>query len=112
MTDSSVAVLPWSFTIEFDEGRARRNGYDSDTLYEYVGRSVEPLGNVRVARGTWRAAEGADEVMAQVIALRRLMQASWFMDNAKAVSAREDEAEGYDWLALVRRTHPELVTSA
>lgn len=32
---------PWSFTIEFDEGKAEKNGYDLDTLYDYVGKNVE-----------------------------------------------------------------------
>lgn len=33
--------IPWSFTIEFDAEKAERNGYDLETLYDYVGRNVE-----------------------------------------------------------------------
>ena len=110
MADTSG--LPWSFTVTFDKQKAAQNGYDPEILYECVGRNVEPIGNVRVSHETWQAKESADEVMAQVIALRTLMKASWFMDNVEAVSAREDETEGYDWLALVRRKHPELAPLA
>ena len=30
-----IEPTPWSFTIEFDENKAKRNGYDIETLYEY-----------------------------------------------------------------------------
>lgn len=45
--------IPWSFTIEFDEEKAKRNGYDIETLYDYVGRNVSRYGCVRIAQGTW-----------------------------------------------------------
>ena len=37
-------VLPWSFTIEFDEEKVIRNGYTLDTLYEYVDKNVQQYG--------------------------------------------------------------------
>ena len=50
---------PWRFEIEFDEGRTATHGTTVDELYDRVGAFVEPYGNVRVARGTWQAREGA-----------------------------------------------------
>lgn len=44
-----TAMEPWSFTIVFDEDKAKKNGYEVDTLYDYVGKNVEGLGNERVA---------------------------------------------------------------
>lgn len=59
---AETTMEPWSFTIVFDEDKAKKNGYEVDTLYDYVGKNVEGLGNERIARGTWRAAKGYDEV--------------------------------------------------
>ena len=59
-----IEPTPWSFTIEFDEGKAKRNGYDIETLYDYTDRNVSRYGCVRIAQGTWRASEG-NEVESQ-----------------------------------------------
>ena len=32
-----MATKPWRFTIEFDEEKAKRNGYNVDDLYDCVG---------------------------------------------------------------------------
>lgn len=66
---AETTMEPWSFTIVFDEDKAKKNGYEVDTLYDYVGKNVEGLGNERIARGTWRAAKGYDEVDAQTLAI-------------------------------------------
>ena len=29
-----IEPVPWSFTIEFDEGKARLGGYDVEELYD------------------------------------------------------------------------------
>lgn len=81
---------PWRFEIEFDEQKARAHGYDVDTLYEYVGRNVEPMGNVRVGRGTWQVREGADEFEAQPVALARLVRMPWVMENVASLTSYED----------------------
>mgnify|MGYP000594566270 FL=1 len=39
---------PWRFTIEFDEEKAKRNGYSVDDLYDCVGKYAEQMGNVRI----------------------------------------------------------------
>ena len=69
---AETTMEPWSFTIVFDEDKAKKNGYEVDTLYDYVGKNVEGLGNERIARGTWRAAKGYDEVDAQTLAISKL----------------------------------------
>lgn len=53
-----IEPTPWSFTIEFDEDKAKRNGYDIETLYDYTDRNVSRYGCVRIAQGTWKAADG------------------------------------------------------
>ena len=42
--------MPWSFTIEFDEGKARLGGYDVEELYDCTDRNVSRYGCVRAAR--------------------------------------------------------------
>ena len=48
-----MATKPWRFTIEFDEEKAKRNGYNVDDLYDCVGKYAEQMGNVRIGLGTW-----------------------------------------------------------
>ena len=38
-----IRPVPWSFTIEFDEGRAESAGYDVEELYGCTGRPNEGL---------------------------------------------------------------------
>lgn len=96
---------PWSFTIEFDEDKAARNGYDLDTLYDYVGRNVERYGVTRIARGTWKAKEGS-EVESQCLALSLLSNAKWVMQNIKSLIAFEDDTDAIDCLDVFRKTDP------
>ena len=96
---------PWSFVIEFDERKALRNGYDLDTLYDYVGRNVETYGLTRVARNQWRAKEG-DEVDSQCLALSMLSHAEWVMQNVKSLTAYEDDTDAIDCLEVFRQTDP------
>ena len=70
--------------------------------------SLEPYGNVRVARGTWQAREGADEFRAQPVALARLVRERWVMQSVRAITYCEDGVEG-DYLDVVRRVSSRLV---
>lgn len=45
---AETTMEPWSFTIVFDEDKAKKNGYEVDTLYDYVGKNVEGLENERI----------------------------------------------------------------
>lgn len=97
---------PWSFTIEFDEGKAAANGYDLDTLYDYVGRNVERYGVTRIDHGTWKAKVG-DEVESQCLALSMLSKAKWVMQNVKSLIAFEDDTDAIDCIEIIRRHNPE-----
>ncbi len=99
---------PWSFTIEFDAEEAARNGYDLDTLYDYVGKNVERLGNKRIDRGTWKAKEG-DEIESQCLALSMLSKAKRVMVNIQSLTVFEEDTEGFDGLEVIRRTNPERI---
>lgn len=99
-------AVPWSFTIEFDEGKAKENGYDVETLYGCVGRNVERYGAVRIGRGTWKAKSG-DEVGSQCLALSMLSEMKWVMENVKSLTAFEDDADEIDYLDVLRRYAPQ-----
>lgn len=96
MAPSSVDGAPAapSFTIEFDERRAAAHGATADGLYDRVGAFVEPYGNVRVARGTWRAREGADGFWAQPVALARLTRERWVMQSVGSITYHEGGRRG------------------
>lgn len=108
MAPSSVDGAPAapSFTIEFDERRAAAHGATADGLYDRVGAFVEPYGNVRVARGTWRAREGADGFWAQPVALARLTRERWVMQSVGSITYREG-----DYLDVIRRVRPAFFAS-
>ena len=97
---------PWSLTIEFDEGKAARNGYDLATLYDYVGKNVEKYGLTRIGNGVWKAKEG-DEVESQCLALSMLSNAKWVMQNVKSFVVFEDDTDEIDYLAILRRYAPQ-----
>lgn len=99
---------PWRFEIEFDEQRAAAHGTTVDELYDRVGAFVEPYGNVRVARGTWQAREGADEFRAQPVALARLVRERWVMENVASLTSYED-GEPEDCLGVIREVSPQLI---
>ena len=111
----NVQGQPWSFTIEFDPDKATRHGYDLDTLYDYVGKNVEPLGNERIGYSTWRAKRddaNIDNVMAICSALALLSRARWVMENIKSlVAIEDDETESYDYLQLLKESLPHLILS-
>ena len=98
---AETTMEPWSFTIVFDEDKAKKNGYEVDTLYDYVGKNVEGLGNERITRGTWRAAKG--------YAISKLSRQKWVMQNIKSLAFREDDDEIYDGIETIRRVYPERV---
>lgn len=101
--------LPWSFTIVFDEDKAKAHGYDVDTLYDYVDKNIERFGNCRIAKGTWVPKENTDEIRSQYRALSLLSEQKWVMQNVKSVTVFEDDSDGYDWLAVVKRVQPECI---
>ena len=100
---------PWSLSIEFDDEKARANGYDVDELYACVGKNIEKYGNERVGRGTWRAAEGSDVIDAQSLAISKISRLGWAMQNIKSLTFREDDEEICDGLEMLRRLRPETV---
>lgn len=103
---------PWSFTVEFDEEKARKNGYDLNVLYDYVGKNVEKYGNERTARGTWRATAGNSGngvITAQSLAISKLSRLEWVMRNIKSLTFCEDDDEVCDGIEMLRRVCPERV---
>lgn len=106
---SKMTMEPWSFTIVFDEGKARKNGYEVDTLYDYVGKNIEGLGNERTARGTWRVAKGNDAIDAQTLAISKLSRQKWVMQNIKSLAYREDDDAIHDGIETIRQVYPNRV---
>ena len=104
--------IPWSFTIEFDAEKAERNGYDLETLYDYVGRNVEKrFGLTRIGHGAWKV-ENKDNAMAQCAALSALARMKWVMQNVRSwVAYEDDEPYGHDYLQVIREVSPQLLCS-
>ena len=96
----------WCFSLEFDADKAARNGCDLETLYDSVGRKVEPYGLTRTSQNTWNAKPG-DEVSSQCLALSMPSKTKWVMRNIRSLTVWEDDAEGFDGLEVIRRTNPE-----
>ena len=75
---------PWHFTIEFDEEKAKKNGYNIDDLYDCVGKYAEQMGNVRIGRGTWQAKSREVQFGAQCPVCTALSKQPWVMQNIKS----------------------------
>lgn len=101
-------VMPWSFTIEFDAEKAKRNGYDVDTLYEYVDKNVQRYGLTRLDRGTWKANE-SKQVESQCMSLLLLSDQKWVMQNVRSITAYERGTDPIDIIATLRKRNPERV---
>lgn len=102
----TVQKQPWSFTIVFDEEKSKKNGYNIETLYDYVGRNVEKYGLTRIGHGTWKA-KPDDKVESQCLALSMLSNMKWVMQNIKSLTAFEDDTDEIDYLAVLRRYAPQ-----
>lgn len=75
---------PWRFTIEFDDEKAKRNGYNVDDLYDCVGKYAEQMGNVRIGLGTWQAKNRKVQFGAQCPVCATLSKQPWVMQNIKS----------------------------
>lgn len=95
---------PWRFTIEFDDEKAKRNGYNVDDLYDCVGKYAEQMGNVRIGLGTWQAKNRKVQFGAQCPVCATLSKQPWVMQNIKSWRTYEDmnEPEGEDYLQVIR----------
>ena len=101
-------VFPWSFTIEFDAEKAARNGYDVDTLYEYVDKNVQRYGLTRLARGTWKANE-SDKVESQCLSLSLLSRQKWVMQNIRSLTAYERGIDPIDYIGIIKKHFPNRI---
>ena len=102
---------PWRFTIEFDEEKAKRNGYNVDDLYDCVGEYAEQMGNVRIGLGTWQAKNREVQFGAQCPVCVALSKQPWVMQNIKSWRTYEDmnEPEGEDYLQVIRDISPKRI---
>ena len=101
-------AVPWSFTIEFDPEKAAHNGYDVETLYEYVDKNVQQFGVTRLARGTWKANE-ASRVESQCRSLSLLSRQKWVMQNVTSLTAFERSTKPIDYIEIVQEHFPERI---
>ena len=90
---------PWHFELAFDEGKARRNGYDV----------AEGFGNVRDGLGSWHVPEGSPGPTAQCPAVLALVRQPWVMGSAASLMTFEGSGEPEDFLAVVRGMRPKLI---
>ncbi len=102
---------PWRFTIEFDDEKAKRNGYNVDDLYDCVGKYAEQMGNVRIGLGTCRQRTARCSSGRSALFARLYPNSPWVMQNIKSWRTYEDmnEPEGEDYLQVIRDISPERI---
>ena len=98
--------MPWSFTIEFDEGRAESAGYDVEELYDCTDRNVSRYGCVRAARGDVDGGGGRRGRVPSAYRCPLLSRADWFMSTVGSITAFEDDTDEIDYLDVLRRYAP------
>ena len=102
---------PWRFTIEFDDEKAKRNGYNVDDLWEGGGEGGEEMGRGRVGVGSGQARSRKVQFGAQCPVCATLSKQPWVMQNIKSWRTYEDmnEPEGEDYLQVIRDISPERI---
>lgn len=100
--DEVIIGRPWHFELTFDEGKARRSGYDVTELYGCASQIAERF-------GSWHVPEGRPGPTTQCPAVLALVRQPWVMGNAASLVTYEGSGEPEDFLAVVRRMRPELV---
>lgn len=101
-------ATPWSFTIEFDEAKAEKHGYDINDLYECVDENVQRYGLTRLAQGTWKAND-KDKVESQCLALSLLSKQQWVMQNISMFTVCEKGTTPIDYIEIVKKHFPERI---
>lgn len=106
---SNYKPQPWSFEIKFDEEKAHKNGYDANTLYDYVDKNIMKFGLKRISKFAWKA-NNNDKANSQYLALSMLSKQKWVMNNISSILTYEYTDKAIDYLDLIREYFPERVS--
>lgn len=102
--------LPWSFTVVFDEKKAKDNGHTTGELYDYVDEVVAQYDVERIGHSEWHTKSGQDESIAQYLALSRLSKDPAVMKTLSSLTFfEEDGDEPIDFIDIVKSVTPERV---
>lgn len=99
--------LPWSFTVVFDEKKAKDNGYTTDELYDYVDEVVAQYNVERLGHSEWHTKSGQDQSIAQYRALSTLSKDPMVMKSIASLMFFERGINPHDFLEITRRFTPE-----
>lgn len=100
---------PWSIEIKFDEKKAHKNGFDANTLYDYVDKNIAKYGLKRISKFAWKAND-RNKANSQYLALSMLSKQSWVMKNISSILTYEYSDKAIDYLDLIREYFPERIT--
>lgn len=106
---SNYKPQPWSFEIEFDEEKANKNGFDANTLYDYVDKNIRKFGLKRISKFAWKA-NNNDKANSQYLALSMLSKQKWVMNNISSILTYEYTDKAIDYLDLIKKYFPERVS--
>lgn len=98
---AETTMEPWSFTIVFDEDKAKKNGYEVDTLYDYVGKAALAAGRDFMTARDGRRAEkvlvnGAREKVVEMEGLSREMGEWSLLDEVGDMRGARRELDGHE----------------
>lgn len=100
---------PWSIEIRFDEKKAHKNGFDANTLYDYVDKNIAKYGLKRISKFAWKANE-EDKANSQYLALSMLSKQNWVMNNISNILTYEYTDKAIDYLDLIKEYFPERIS--
>lgn len=101
-------INPWSFVIELDKEKCKKNGYEIDRLYDYIDDCINKFGYdiKRIDINVWKSS-GKDKIVNQYVVLMMLTENKYVMMNIKSITSYEYGVAAIDYLKIIRRLFPE-----
>ena len=101
-------INPWSFIIELDKEKCKKNGYEIDQLYDYIDDRIGKFEYdiKRIDTNVWKS-NGKDKIVNQYVVLMTLTENKYVMMNVKSITSYEYGVAAIDYLEIIRRLFPE-----
>lgn len=100
---------PWSIEIIFDEEKANKNGFDANTLYDYVDKNISNYGLKSISKFTWKAND-LDKANPQYVVLSMLSKQNWVMSNISSILTYKYTGKSINYLDLIKEYFPERIS--
>lgn len=105
--DNNTENKPWSFVIDFDEGKCESLGYNRSQMLDYVDKCLINFEIKKINKNTWKT-EGKRMIETQVVAISKLSKNPYIMKCIEFFTVYEfDPNHPIDFLEIIKDVVPE-----